>query len=108
MADFRNVDSDRAKPTEIAHECAEIFDRDTLVQEYNYIVYHFDRDGRCFWARTYKEEIDTVFVYGPFDGRSTMNQLSGPLDDVMLSYFKRRFGKIDTLGSDGYVVIWSR
>ena len=59
----RLVDPDSAKPTEIEHKCDEIFDGGTLQQKYNYFVYHFERDGRYFWARTYVEEIGTVSVY---------------------------------------------
>jgi len=104
----RLIDPDPARPSEIEHKCDEILDGDTLVQKYNYFVYHFERDGRYFWARTYTHEIGTVSVYGPFDGRGTMKPLSGRLDDAMLSYFKRRFEKIDMLGSEGYVTIWSQ
>jgi len=104
----RVVDPDGANPTEIEHKCEQMFDGDTLVQEYNYFVYHFERDGRYFWARTYVEEIGAVSIYGPFDGRETMKPIAGPLDDAVLAYLKRRFEKIDMLGSGGYVTIWSR
>ncbi len=97
----RVIDSDSATPTEIEHKSEEMFDGDTLVQAYNYLVYHFERNGRYFWARSYTDEIDTVSAYGPFDGRGTKNQLSGSLDDAMLSYFKRRFTRIETLGKGG-------
>jgi hypothetical protein len=102
------VDPDTVKPTQIEHKCDEIFDGDTLQQKYNYFVYHFERDGRYFWARTYVEDIDTVSIYGPFDGRETMKPISGSPDDAILAYLKRRFEKIDTLGPEGYVTIWSR
>jgi hypothetical protein len=104
----RVVDGDSLTPTEIEHKCDEMSDGDTLVQEYNYFVYHFERDGRYFWARTYVDEIGAVSIFGPFDGRETKKPLSGPLDDAVLSYFKRRFRKISALGSKGYEVIWSR
>lgn len=102
------VDPDTVKPTGIEHKCDQMFDGDTLLQEYNYFVYHFERDGRYFWARSYVEDIGTVAIYGPFDGRETKEPTSGPLDDAILSYLKRRFLKIDTLGSGGYVTIWRR
>lgn len=107
MADYRFGDRDTIRPTEIEHECEEIFDGEALVQEYNYIVYHFDCDGRYFWARTYTHEIDTVSVYGPFESRDTMKPVSGSLDEAILSYFKRRFRKIQTLGKEGYIAVWS-
>ena len=102
------VDPDRAKPTEIEHKCDEMFDGDTLLQKYNYFVYHFERDGRYFWARTYVEDIGTVSIHGPFDGRGTMKPISDPRDEAILSYLQRRFEKIDALGSGGYVTIWRR
>jgi hypothetical protein len=37
-----------------------------------------------------------------------MKLTSGPLDEAMLSYFKRRFRKIQKLGNEGYTAIWSR
>lgn len=104
----RLVDPDGAKPTDIEHKCDEIFDGDALQQKYNYFVYHFERDGCYFWARTYVEEIGTVSIYGPFDGRETMKPIPGPLDDTVLAYLKRRFEKIETLGSGGYVTVWSQ
>jgi len=102
------IDPDGAKPTEIEHKCDEIFDGDTLLQKYNYVVYHFERGGRYFWARTYVEDIGTVSIHGPFDGRDTKKSIAGPQDEAILAYLKRRFLKIDTLGSGGYVTIWRR
>jgi hypothetical protein len=108
MAEYRFVDRDNFRPTEIEHKCDEIFDGEALEQKYNYIVYHFDCKGTYFWARTYTDEIDTVSVYGPFESRDTMNRISGSLDETMLSYFKRRFRKIQTLGNEGHMAVWSR
>jgi hypothetical protein len=105
---YRSVESDDIEPSEIEHKCEELFDGDALVQKYNYIVYHFDCDGRYFWARTYTHEIDTVSVFGPFDRRETKNKLPGSLDEAMVAYLKRRFRKIETLSSEGYVAFWSR
>ena len=104
----RLVDPDSAKPTDIEHKCDEISDGDTLQQKYNDFVYHFESDGRYFWARSYVEDIGTVSIYGPFDGRETMKPISGPLDEAILAYLRRRFEKIDTLGSGGYMTVWSR
>src|SRR5262245_40479249 len=41
-ADFRSVDADDLAPSKIEHRCEELFEGETLVQKYNYIVYHFD------------------------------------------------------------------
>jgi hypothetical protein len=108
MAERRFIDTDEVKPNEIEHKCEETFDGETLEQRYNYIVYHFDCDGSYFWARSYADELHTVSVFGPFDRRDTKEPISRPLDQAMLSYLKRRFKKIQTLGSEGYVTLWTR
>jgi hypothetical protein len=107
MTGYRAVDCDNVKPTEIEHKCEEIFDGEALEQKYNYIVYHFNCNGTYFWARTYIDEIGTVSVHGPFESRDTMKLISGSLDEAMLSYFRRRFRKIQTLGNEGYMCVWS-
>jgi hypothetical protein len=61
---------------------------------------------RIFWARTYTDDIGAVSVYGPFESRDRKNLISGRLDEAMLSYFKRRFRKIQKLGVEGYTVVW--
>ena len=108
MGEFRVIDADFVRPNEIEHKCEEMFDGEVLLQKYNYIVYHFDCDGRYFWARTYADEIHTVSLFGPFDRRDTMKPLSGPLDEAVLAYLKRRFREIQTLGSEGYETHWRR
>jgi hypothetical protein len=40
-------------------------------------------------------------------GRHARNLIPGPLNEGMFSYLKRRFRKIQTLGNDGYVDVWS-
>jgi len=107
MAEHRIVDRDEVVPTEIEHKCEVFFVGDEREQIYNYIVYHFDCRGVYFSARTYLDEIETVSVLGPFEGRHAANRISGPLNEGMLSYLKRRFRKIQTLGNDGYVDVWS-
>jgi len=92
------VDADEVNPAEIEHRCEEIFEGDQLSERYNYRVYHFVAGSRYFWARTYVEEISTIAVYGPFDGRASMNRLAGPIDDQVVSYLRRRFKNIQTLG----------
>ena len=101
MAEHRIVDRDEVVPTEIEHRCEETFAGEELEQKYSYIVYYFNCNGAYFWARTYIDEIDTVSVYGPFEGRRTTSRIRGPLDEGMLSYLKRRFRRVQTLGSDG-------
>ena len=107
MAEHRIVDRDEVVPTEIEHKCEALFVGDQCEQRYNYIIYHFGCNGAYFWARTYIDEIGTVSVHGPFEDRHTMTRIHGPLNEGMLSYLKRRFRKIQTLGNDGYVDVWS-
>jgi hypothetical protein len=107
MTEHRFVDRDELVPTEIEHRCEELFVGDAREQRYNYIIYHFGCNGAYFWARTYIDEIDIVSVHGPFEGRHTRNRISGPLNEGMFSYLKRRFRKIQTLKNDGYVDVWS-
>jgi hypothetical protein len=107
MAEERIVDGDEVVPTEIEHKCEMLFVGDECEQIYNYITYHFDCDGVYFRARAYLDEIETVSVLGPFEDRHSVNRMSGPLNEGMLSYLKRRFRKIQTLGNDGYVDVCS-
>jgi hypothetical protein len=100
------LDGDNISPFEIEHKCDEIFEGEALLQRYNYIVYHFNCSGSYFWARTYTDDIGTVSVFGPFESREKRNLISGPLDEAALSYFKRRFRKIEKFDKEGYTVIW--
>lgn len=102
------VDTDEVSPNLIEHRCEEIREGDALHQRYNYIVYHFERDGRYFWARTYLDDVGTISIFGPFERRDAVARIRGPLDDAILSYFKRRFKKIQAFGDKGYVPVWSR
>ena len=85
------VDANEANPVEIEHSCEEIFDADQPSEKYSHLVYHFVANGRYFWARTYIEEISTIALYGPFDGRASTNRLADPIDEGILSYFRRGF-----------------
>jgi hypothetical protein len=107
MVEFQFIDTDDIKPVEIEHKCEELFDGGAMQEKYNYLVYHFDCDGAYFWARTYTDQIGTVSVFGPFEGRGSIKHLPGPMNEAMLSYFKRRFRKIQTLGNAGYISVWS-
>jgi hypothetical protein len=69
MTEHRIVIRDDVVPTAIEHKCEEHFAGEELEQKYNCIVYHFARNDGYFWARTYTDEISTVSVYGPFEGR---------------------------------------
>jgi hypothetical protein len=107
MANFEYVDSDETKPVEIEHKAEEIFDGSTLEQKYNYFVYHFELEGNYIWARAYLHEIGSVAIYGPFKRRGVPEYSDEPIPASVLSYFKRRFREIQTLGENGYTTVWS-
>ncbi len=100
---------DVIRPTSIHHHLDELPAPDELTQRYNYYVYHFERDGFVYQARAYVEFIDEVSILAPLDQRQTDG---GPKAEAfrhdVLEYLKRRFDKIDELGENGYVTIWSR
>lgn len=105
MSVLSTPESDDALPSEIEHKCEEVPGDDAHPQTYNYFVYHFIRNGRYFWARSYVNDIGRVSVYGPFDSRETMKAVSGSLDDAVLAYLRRRYRRIETLTSRGYVEV---
>jgi hypothetical protein len=105
MAGLKFVDTDQVKPVEIEHCCEEIFDGNRLVEKYNYFRYHFEQHGRYFWARTYKDEIAKVSIYGPFDRRDGMKPVAGLIDDEILAYFRRRFKTLERFSDGKYVSI---
>jgi len=107
MSGHQNAIDDDIKPSEIEHKCEVIVAGAEVVERYNYFVYHFDCAGRYFWAKAYIDDISTVSVYGPFDGRETRRLLPGVVDEAVLSYLKRRFTEIQTLGEAGYITIWA-
>ena len=107
MNNAQIVDSDRVRPTKIEHRCEEMFDGDRLTQRYNFVVYHFEKGGHYYWARAYADEIDTVSLFGPLDSRTTRKPVAGSVDADIVAYFQRRFDTIQTLGDEGYTVIWS-
>lgn len=103
--DPKIVDSDQAKPVEIEHRCEELFAGGQLIEKYNFFVYHFEQKGRYFWAKAYKDEISTVSIFGPFERRGSREPLSGPIDDDILAYFRRRFRKVERFSEGRYVPI---
>jgi hypothetical protein len=103
MAGHKFIDTDQVRPVEIEHLCEEIFEGNQLREKYNYFKYHFERQGRYVWARAYSDEIAKVSIYGPFDRRDSMKPVSGPIDDDILAYFRRRFRKVERFSQGKYV-----
>ena len=98
-------DQDALQPTAIEHRCEEILSGGKLEQIYNYIIYHFEREGAYFLARTYLDDIRTVSLHGPFETRATMRPTNGCFDEAVLAYLKRRFRNVQTLRDGGYAPI---
>lgn len=100
-------ESDRIKPAEIRHNVEEIVANGETEQIYNYLDYRFEKPGVHCRARTYLDDIDTVSIYGPFDGADSEREIDAPeFYDGVLSYLKRRFLVIDALEDEGYHTIW--
>lgn len=107
MAEFRIDQEDPILPVRITHNCEQIWDGDSLEQDYNYLVYWFETEQHQYSARSYLHEMHTVAVYGPFE-RDSANP--APLENVeidqrVLAYLRRRYAEITRLRPTGYVLI---
>jgi hypothetical protein len=88
-------ESDPIRPVAIDHQVEELWadgQRKVLEQRYNYLVYHFEHDGKYCRARTYIEDIGSVTLFGPYARRD----LTGPIHDAeftdkVTAYLQRRF-----------------
>ena len=100
-------EADRIMPAEIRHKVEEIVANGETEQLYNYLDYRFENPGVHCLARTYLDDIDTVSIYGPFEGTDSEDEIDAPeFYDGVLSYLKRRFLVIDAPGDEGYHTIW--
>jgi|SRR3954447_26515870 hypothetical protein len=104
MAEFRMDEEDAIVPVRITHNSEQIWNRDRLEQDYNYLVYEFETERHRYRARTYLNNIRTVAVYGPFEKDSTS---VAPLEDFeidqrVLAYLRRRYAEITILCATGY------
>lgn len=99
---------DKVKPTEIQHNVDEIIVDGSLMEKYNFIIYHFSNNGESYRARTYLDTINEVSLFGPY------GNLDDPQANVkptvyynnVLDYLKRRFRHIQALDEEGYITIW--
>ena len=100
-------DADRITPAEIRHNVEEIVANGETEQIYNYLDYRFEKSGVHCRARAYLDDIDTVSIYGPFDGADSEDEIDAPeFYDGVLSYLKRRFLVIDAPGDEGFDTVW--
>ena len=106
MAENRFEDDDPILPVRITHECERIWNGNSLEQEYNYLVYEFDTELHSYWARSYLDDINKVSIYGPFRSNKREPALGKQeIDERIVAYFRRRYRKLQGLGSNGYIVI---
>jgi hypothetical protein len=93
--------SDPISPAEIGHHVDEIWaDKrgGELEQCYNFLDYHFDRDGAYMRARAYVDEMSTVTIFGPFASRTVIDAVWAPaLERDVREYLGRRFQTVKRL-----------
>ena len=106
-SDFRMGEEDAIVPTRIVHNSEQIWNGNTLEQNYNYLVYEFETDEHVYRARAYLDDIQTVSILGRFDRVSSTPQIltSEQVDPRILAYLRRRYAVITILGTTGYTPI---
>jgi hypothetical protein len=100
-------EADPILPVRITHNSEQIWNGNTLEQNYNYLLYEFETEQHLYRARAYLDDIHTVAVSGPFEKDSAR---PAPLERVeidkrVLAYLRRRYVEITKLGPSGYVPI---
>ena len=107
MSDFRMDKEDAILPARIVHNSEQIWDGNTLEQNYNYLVYEFETDEHLYRARAYLDDLQTVSILGRFDRVSSQHEIltSEQVDPRILAYLRRRYGVIEILGPTGYTPI---
>lgn len=107
--DVNLVRDDPILPYKIHHQAEQLFEAQKLQESYNWIDYHFERDGAYCRARTYLLTIGEVAIFGPFAGPDNLQPVDAPeLREAVVAYLKRRFNTITELKEQGYETIWRR
>ena len=96
-------------PDRIEHNRDQIFEGHELIQNYNFIDYHFSNDGNPLLARTYLDDepwsVGILFRReAPPHDADEARRLIAP--DV-LCYLQKRFRTIDALTATGYQQLWT-
>ncbi|GJL95862.1 MAG: hypothetical protein DHS20C05_22670 [Hyphococcus sp.] len=101
-------EADLLPPIEIEHKVEDLYFGDALQQRYNYLLYHFERNGNYISARAYLDEANKVAIYGPYESKVTrVKTTDDDFQVLVVAYLKRRFSKIDTLNEGaGYQTLW--
>ena len=82
-------------PVQIEHSIDEIWDGDELQQYYNFLDYHFERNGAYLRARVYLEDTRTATLFGPFESRQSIKAVAAPdVLEAVEAYLGRRFSKV--------------
>jgi hypothetical protein len=93
-------EADPISPVAINHSVDEVWadqSRRVLVQRYNFLDYHFERNGRYCRARVYLEDANTVTLYGPFVQRGSIQRVSdAEFANEVATYLRRRFRNLTT------------
>ncbi len=90
--------TDAITPCEIEHKVDEIWHDGQLQQYYNFLDYHFERDGSYSRARSYADDFREVTLFGPFEGRASTRIVCRPdFERDILTYLERRFLKVSRL-----------
>ena len=88
-------EADPIRPVGIDHQVDEIWaDRPggRLEQRYNFLDYHFEREGMYCRARAYMDEPSSVTLFGPFAGRGSIARVEAAgFETDVLAYLARRF-----------------
>ena len=86
---------DPIQPVRIEHSIDEVWRGERLDQHYNFLVYHFERDGAYCSARSYADDFRKVVMFGPFeDNRAIRKVISPDFERDVLLYLERRFPEV--------------
>ena len=100
--------SDVISPALIDHNVDEVFAAGALQESFNFLDYHFEKDGRYMQARAYLDDIETVVIFGPYESDENPTPVA---DDAfrndVVAYLKRRFSRIEEPSEgDGFNLVW--
>ncbi len=104
VSDFRMDMEDAILPVRITHNSEQMWNGDTLEQNYNYLVYEFETEEHLYRARSYLDDINEVAIFGPFDKNAPDSAplLGVEIDQRVISYLRRRYANLKRFGPTGY------
>ncbi len=102
FSEMNYSNDDELNPFLVEHRCEGVFEGDEMVQMYNYIYYEIGAADDYYWARAYLDAIEEVSIFGPFSDTTFREKLDNPIDARVVSYFRRRYRRLQKLGEQGY------